>query len=396
MKTNLFIVILVLSIFSTLSFKNNDLLIDSPVYNLNQIPKRQTKQLSASNCLVLDTLEFEGKQPLMDYINRYRAYIENARNESQRSHPIDVIYEEDSLHYIFPLVDFWLKKNGFKPVSDEEFRSKVKEIYNLDILEPQTESEKDNNYYLFISKMYTDPYGPHLGYTYFVKGLNFIFRPTLDEYLAKITEDRQYYTCFKQTILHQNKFLFNDCDASLTWLINNDMEFLEMLITDFGYDKNDKINNAILNKICKKYFSYGQYKNIVFNNLFFKKDEDSGKLQIRKGLLKTVEEKTNSNNLLYFFGLNNYFFDFFHQTSKEMEKYNPTELSEIFVNIAVVEERMRSTYYEPLTNEWNTRSNTYYISKKYPKLLTIAKENNYFGMPFSDVLEMIQSDDESM
>ncbi len=394
METYQFIIILVLFIFPNLTSKNKDLLIESSIHNLNQISKQHMEQVPPSNCLILDTLEFKGKQPLMDYLNRYRIDIENARLESQRSAPIDVVYDENSLHYIFPLVDFWLKKNGFKAVSDEVFKSKVKEIYNLDILTPETKLEKDNNYYLFISKIYTEPYGPNLGYTYFIKGLNFIFRPTLDDYMAKITEERQYYTCFRQNLIHQNKFLFNDSNASLTWLINNDLEFLEMLIKDFGYDKNDKINNTILNKICKEYFSKQPYNSTVFDNFFFRKEEKSGNLQIRKGLLKTVEEKTNSNNLLYISGLNNYFFDFFFSTSREKEKYNPRELSEIFVNMAIVEEQMRSTYYEPATPEWNNRSNTYYISKKYPELLTIAKENNYFGMPFLDVLEMIQLDDE--
>lgn len=394
METYQFIIILVLFIFPNLTSKKKDLLIESSIHNLNQISKQHMEQVPPSNCLILDTLEFKGKQPLMDYLNRYRIDIENARLESQRSAPIDVVYDENSLHYILPLVDFWLKKNGFKAISDEVFKSKVKEIYNLDILTPETKLEKDNNYYLFISKIYTEPYGPNLGYTYFIKGLNFIFRPTLDDYMAKITEERQYYTCFRQNLIHQNKFLFNDSNASLTWLINNDLEFLEMLIKDFGYDKNDKINNTILNKICKEYFSKQPYNSTVFDNFFFRKEEKSGNLQIRKGLLKTVEEKTNSNNLLYISGLNNYFFDFFFSTSREKEKYNPRELSEIFVNMAIVEEQMRSTYYEPATPEWNNRSNTYYISKKYPELLTIAKENNYFGMPFLDVLEMIQLDDE--
>lgn len=137
MKRYQFIVILVLSIFPNLTSKNKDLLTESSINNLNQIPKQHMKQIQPSNCLILDTLEFKGKQPLMDYLNRCRIDIENARLESQRSAPIDVVYDENSLHYIFPLVDFWLKKNGFKAVSDEVFKSKVKEIYNLDILTPR-------------------------------------------------------------------------------------------------------------------------------------------------------------------------------------------------------------------------------------------------------------------
>lgn len=143
METYQFIIILVLFIFPNLTSKNKDLLIESSIHNLNQISKQHMEQVPPSNCLILDTLEFKGKQPLMDYLNRYRIDIENARLESQRSAPIDVVYDENSLHYIFPLVDFWLKKNGFKAVSDEVFNSKVKEIYNLDILTPETKLEKD-------------------------------------------------------------------------------------------------------------------------------------------------------------------------------------------------------------------------------------------------------------
>lgn len=142
METYQFIIILVLSIFPNLTSKNKDLLIESSINNLNQISKQHMEQVPPSNCLILDTLEFKGKQPLMDYLNRCRIDIENARFESQRSAPIDVVYDENSLHNIFSLVDFSLYKNDFKTVSDEEFRSKVKEIYNLEILNPKTKLEK--------------------------------------------------------------------------------------------------------------------------------------------------------------------------------------------------------------------------------------------------------------
>lgn len=36
------------------------------------------------------------------------------------------------------------------------------------------------------------------------------------------------------TIVHRNKYLFNDSQASLTWLINNDNLFLESLVKTFG------------------------------------------------------------------------------------------------------------------------------------------------------------------
>jgi hypothetical protein len=102
-----------------------------------------------------------------------------------------------------------------------------------------------------------------------------------------------------ERLVHRNKYLFNDSKSSLTWLIINDLEFLENLVRIFGYDKETQINKAVLSKIHSDYtknqlehFFYDENRLI---DLFAKKD-CNGKLQIREGLLKYIADNTPFNN----------------------------------------------------------------------------------------------------
>ena len=50
-------------------------------------------------------------------------------------------------------------------------------------------------------------------------------------------------------IIHLNKYIFNDSKTSLTWLINNHKEFLRMLVKYYGYNKEPRINQLVLEDI---------------------------------------------------------------------------------------------------------------------------------------------------
>ncbi|MDH6309469.1 hypothetical protein M2451_003849 [Dysgonomonas sp. PFB1-18] len=196
-------------------------------------------------------------------------------------------------------------------------------------------------------------------------------------------------------LIHLNKFIFNNSNASLTWLINNNIEFLTLLVTYFGYDKNGKLNKAVLRNIFKDYKMFdGTTDYSQFDDIFFKKDCNE-KLSIRNGLLKTIEEETNSDNTMYIYALTDYI-SYFFGNPEQKGKYSLEELSQIFVNIAIVEQQIRTSYFKPAAPEWNNRSHSYYISQKYPALLETAEKYNYFNIPFDDVLEMFRGDNEPL
>ncbi|MDR1347074.1 MAG: hypothetical protein LBJ63_01395 [Prevotellaceae bacterium] len=52
----------------------------------------------------------------------------------------------------------------------------------------------------------------------------------------------------KNLLIHLNKYIFNGSQASLIWLINNQPEFIERLITYYGYVKDKKMLKWFLDK----------------------------------------------------------------------------------------------------------------------------------------------------
>lgn len=350
-------------------------------------------KIDNSNCLIIDSISFQGKEALKNYLKEYKQYI--AKEGGTATY---VIYEEDKLYYIFPLFYYWLNKNGYKSISQKDFREKAKEIYGVDIQHATTEIEKNNNYFLFKSKLYTDPYGPNFGYTYFVKDGCFIFRPTLSDELANETTNGQNYTCFKPNWLHQNKFLFNDSQSSLTWLLNNDLGFLEMLIRDLGYDKNDRVNKAILDKISKEYLSKQPTEEKDLINLFAKKDY-SGNLQIREGLMKFVLDNTTKENYKYLRLLER-FGSTLNSSSPDNKKMNESfseqEKFKILAYISYYVQNAYNLYWEKHSQDWNAESFLYFIlssgDEDSNNFLQQVRDNNYYGLDGFDKMvdDMVQ------
>ncbi|NDV65226.1 hypothetical protein [Bacteroides sp. 224] len=105
--------------------------------------------------------------------------------------------------------------------------------------------------------------------------------------------------------LHWNNFIFHNNNNSLTWLIENDLPFLTQLIISFGYDINYKLNKAVLQQLSKNYFSSKNTSEFPYPNLFAIKN--SGKLEIRKGLIQYIAGNSTCDNtqllqLLYDYG----------------------------------------------------------------------------------------------
>lgn len=219
-----------------------------------------------------------------------------------------VLTEED--FFLGGIIKFsTLKKRGFTPINSQEFATKVRQFFNIDL------RKQDGCKYLFPKEDYSiyvtqkhigeyeevrlraadDPYRFNI---YFFQTNNHIAfgMPLLLSSYEINKKDTIEFTSWDDE-LHRNKFLLNDSQSSLTWLINNDLEFLEELVREFGYDKNDRINKAVLEKNNAAYQEYEKFRSSVnkrksteiLTDLFAKKD-CYGNLQIREGLMKFISE----------------------------------------------------------------------------------------------------------
>jgi hypothetical protein len=107
-----------------------------------------------------------------------------------------------------------------------------------------------------------------------------------------------------QPIIARNKYLFNNSKGDLAWLLANDKDFLKILLVNFGFDKEDKINEVILNDLFQEYSKETPESSQKIGNILFVKNCE-GKLSIRKNLLKYIEKNTTKNNDKYVSALSN-------------------------------------------------------------------------------------------
>ena len=79
----------------------------------------------------------------------------------------------------------------------------------------------------------------------------------------------------------------------LTWLMNNDKDFLRELFLKYGYDKSDVINKMMIDEVKEEEeLPMGN----EYKELFVSKDVDGG-LLIHQGLLQYMLENADRQNL---------------------------------------------------------------------------------------------------
>lgn len=190
------------------------------------------------NCILTDSLPESIKKPILAYALEHR-YDENQEDSNHITYTFD--YTDDNIKFIFPVVNIWLNKKHYTPPLESIFYSRIKDVFSLDLQASPRQVEKHEKYWVYISDLgrYNDRiYTPNIGYFYFCKEGRFIYNIDISEAFVSANATSPYETCIEERTYHYNNFIFNNSNASLTWLLNNDMFFIEQLVIDFGYDKN--------------------------------------------------------------------------------------------------------------------------------------------------------------
>ena len=88
---------------------------------------------------------------------------------------------------------------------------------------------------------------------------------------------------------------FTTARAALTWLMNNDRNFLRELFLKYGYDKSDIINKMMIDRSEEEgELPIGK----EYKELFVSKGAD-GRLLIHQGLLQYMLKHADRKNLYY-------------------------------------------------------------------------------------------------
>lgn len=221
-----------------------------------------------------------------------------------------------------------LRRMGYQSVSDAEARKAIKKYYNIDIsenniylarnklrryvfkdgaskerLEQRKAMEVDSSEtvsYFWNKSIYVPKYNyivsyPSIENTVELQGFD------NDDADDDIVEKGKLYYSIDTAYFYRNQFIFHDSKAALTWLMNNDKNFLRDLFLEYGYDKSDVINKMMLDeiKVVNRIPEANETKAL------FASRGANGKLLIHRGLMEYMLKHVNEENE-YFLMLDQY------------------------------------------------------------------------------------------
>ena len=219
-----------------------------------------------------------------------------------------------------------LIRSGFKPLPSQEAYKRVYQIFGVDLNQHSKEliqdgfwkyADKGNSKERSIQKnimaLKTVPDGQTFGIFWdlqtFVPQYNcVILSPSLNQVVTikgtvKGADGEEYMDTEKgkivysldKSIFYRNQFIFHDSKAALTWLMNNDRDFLRELFLKYGYDKSDVINKMMIDEVKgEEELPIGK----EYKELFVSKGAD-GRLLIHQGLLQYMLKHADRKNLYY-------------------------------------------------------------------------------------------------
>ena len=210
-----------------------------------------------------------------------------------------------------------LYRYGFKSVDSITAANAIRKYYGVDI--NRTASLSENGFHKFVfpggdakerarqSKMLSDGYTFFNNTIFIPKNNLLLYAPVIDnvvELKGYLYEDEVPDSVFKKgrityslekSIFYVNQFIFHDSKAALTWLMNNDRNFLRELFLKYGYDKSDIINKMMIDEVKEKgELPIGK----DYKELFVSKGAD-GRLLIHQGLLQYMLKHADRKNLYY-------------------------------------------------------------------------------------------------
>ena len=219
-----------------------------------------------------------------------------------------------------------LIRRGFKPLPSQEAYKKVYQIFGVDLNKRPEEliqegfwiytgkrNTRERNMQKNIMALKTVPDGQTFGAFWdlqtFVPQYNcIILSPSLDQVVTikgtvKGADGEEYMDTEKgkivysldKSIFYRNQFIFHDSKDALTWLMNNDKDFLRDLFLKYGYDKSDVINKMMIDEVKgEEELPIGK----EYKKLFVSKSMD-GRLLIHQGLLQYMLKHAYKRNLYY-------------------------------------------------------------------------------------------------
>ena len=291
---------------------------------MEQPPKQSRKQQGHQERLVKREVDLIKKND--HKIREYYRELAEVGLDGVTVMPIDkkVEYTDLAVELNFEI----LKRMGFQLVSDVVAQKALKKYYNIDISErnnslfkkglrryvfkdglpqerlDQRRSMDDGATETLFCFWYRNIFVPKYNYIIFhpiIEGATLLEGFDDEDADNNVLKKGKLSYRNDEELFYQNQFIFHDSKAALTWLMNNDREFLRELFLKYGYDKSDIINKMMLDKI-KVVNSIPDADEI--KELFASRGAN-GKLLIHQGLMEYMLKHVNEENG-YFLMLDQY------------------------------------------------------------------------------------------
>ena len=221
-----------------------------------------------------------------------------------------------------------LKRMGFQPVSSVEAQKAIKKYYNIDISESnnslfkkglrryvfkdglpqerldQRRSMDDGATETLFCFWYRNIFVPKYNYIIFhpiIEGATLLEGFDDEDADKNVLKKGKLSYRIDEELFYKNQFIFHDSKAALTWLMNNDRDFLRELFLKYGYDKSDVINKMMLDEIKVG----NRIPEADETKALFASRGANGKLLIHRGLMEYMLKHVNEENE-YFLMLDQY------------------------------------------------------------------------------------------
>lgn len=392
MKKAITILFIILFFFTCCGKKREKIL-----ENNNKLSHSETIK---GNCIPLDSFSEEIRLDVAKYL---KIQLNMEKDDNRDSYKMATKDIEIACKIMFKV----LCKSAFIPIEKNEFDKVIFQKFGITYNKKYFNIIFHDTFFTYLVSQGGDldylrdtEYDYTYKHIYFISEYGFITEvPFLRDLINDDEINKESKVCIPDKFVHRNKYLFNNSQSSLTWLVHNDIEFLEILLREFGYDKDDKINSAILNKINKEFYDENQKNrdnNGLLINLFAKKDCD-GNLTIREGLMKFI-----STNYDKQFGTPINILDHYATIMSIVDSedypditspFNRQERLKIVAYAGYYEDLAREKYYSE--GEWTPAS--FFSNTLDDGLLEEIERNNYYGLPgFKEILDSAQAQIEAI
>ncbi len=296
---------------------------------------------------------------------------------------------EKDLLVLIPFVEKELKKAGYKTLPNEEFEKRIKKL---------VKDNKIKNYNSFTTIFFnkldrTDKtlnefeFEFDLNNQFVIKKYNFIIPMMFLRDIIKINKDDSYSINIPHYIIARNKYLFNDSQADLDWLLVNDKDFLMDLVVSLGYDKEPRINKLLLEYYYEMFDKSKPVENERIGIFFFTKDLNNN-FCIRQGLVDYIRNNTTVNDNRFIYALSLYSFalygkdlDMVYGSDDPAKMFNDVEKAHIVSIIASIEVPAIEKYKWKNPELWNNAGSALYnLLIAHPEIEDIIIKHNYFGI----------------